>query len=279
MKKIWTKIFLKTSNREKRIVLIKHKKPRISLLGLKLVLFFSIMLIVLWPMLNIRPFILLDKYVYNIKWLKEDHLQKIYNNYNNKIDTTIIDEKSNQALTDKLDPYSVEMFSKADVLFPEIHFIMFFKESSFCKPIEPGHTPTLCTNDIIDIIGFNPNNGSGMKHPYYRPTLSIGPIGDVIKQRKIKLDSKYKRYYNDPHAVFKSPYDHCKDIALWQKYWFKRKGYTPNTALDYIAFLKKVGYNPYDHYYNHPKKGLKALYSDYQAEDFQKKYDKYLVRI
>lgn len=173
-------------------------------------------------------------------------------------------------------PYSVEMFESAGVMFPEIHFIIFFKETSFCKRVSEG-TYSFCSDDINEVLGFYPNNGSGMKHASYRPTTSIGSIGDVIKSRGIVLPNKYKRYYDDPHAVFRSPYDHCVDIALWQNYWMKRKNIYPKTEEEYISFLKKIGYNPYDKYYNHETKGLKSLYRMYKSGSFKNKYNKYLI--
>lgn len=213
----------------------------------------------------------LDKNVYALE-LRESTLNFLYKFYeedNLKEEYVSVPTE----YEDKL--YSVGMFKEAGVMFPEVHFIMHFKETSFCKGLD-GSTPTLCTDDLEEIFGFNPYNGSGMKHPAYRNTYSVGSIGKVLKESGVKLPNKYKHYYNDPHAVYANPYHHCLDIAEWQRYWMERLDYYPKTEKQYIAFLKRVGYNPFDHYYNHPTKGLHALMKMYYSGEFGKKYNKYL---
>lgn len=185
-------------------------------------------------------------------------------------------------------PFSLEMFEAAGVDFPKVHYIIFFKETSFCRGFyNNNRNVSLCSHELIDVLGFNPYNGSGMKYPKHRVKVgmctAVGSIGDITtKNCKYKsgkgsycLPKGYERFYTDPHAVYNSPMDHCIDIGLWQKYWYKKKGYRPKTVDQYIKFLEDVGYNPYDHYYHNKTSGLKTLYEMYNNNQFHKKYDKY----
>lgn len=239
----------------------------------------GVVAIVTTPHLRFTALYLMDAYVSELPF-NEKLLNKIYEKeiINVKQEIFVFDEPKQKENKSELNPYSVEMFKAAGVKFPDVHFLIHFKETSFCRPIGKTSTATLCTDDLIDIIGFNPNNGSGMKHPHYRKTTSIGSIGEVIKRRGIVLPKGYERYYKDPHAVYLTPYDHCVDEKLWQEYWFNRKKTVPQTARAYIAFTKKIGYNPYDHYYNHPRSGLYTLYDRYLTGRFQEEYDKYLIK-
>lgn len=262
--------------REKILIPFPHKRKRRITPLQSLLLIMGVAVIVI-PFLHKNALFLIDRYVTSLPYVSENMLNYIYS-YREKLVNETVEELEVDPITAdvEVNDYSVEMFRQAGVAFPEIHFIMHFKETSFCRPISRGIV-SLCTDDLIDIIGFNPNNGSGMKHPHYRPTKSLGSIGDVIKQRGIKLDPKYKKYYKDPHAVFATPFEHCLDIAMWQNYWFSRKGEIPDTEEEYIEFLRKVGYNPYSKYYDNPRSGLYALYNMYLTGKFQETYDKYLI--
>lgn len=195
----------------------------------------------------------------------EGQINKLLTNVHRRIDPAI-----------EARPYSIEMLDAAGVMFPKIHFIMVFKETSFCRRVSEGAI-TFCSDDISSVLKFNPNNASGMKHATRRPTTSIGSIGDVVKDLNITLEPKYKRFYDDPHAVYRSPYEHCIDIAIWQRYLMKAYNRYPKTEEEYIDFLKLAGYNPFDKYYNHSSKGLFSLKRMYDKGSFQKRYNKYLL--
>lgn len=226
--------------------------------------------IVLVPIVH-RSLYLLDRDIVQIEAVGERFVNFLYKSYDSNYSRPEVPRIATE-YEDKL--YSVDMFRDAGVMFPEVHFIIHFKETSFCRPMDGG-IATLCTDDLEEVLGFNPYNGSGMKHPAYRKTYSMGSIGSVLKSMDRKLPAKYAYYYKDPHATYANPFHHCLDIALWQEYWMSRK-YYPKTEADYIAFLQKVGYNPYDNYYNDPKKGLKVLLKQYYDGTFKVKYNKYL---
>ena len=185
-------------------------------------------------------------------------------------------------------PFSLEMFKEAKVDFPEIHYIIFFKETSFCRGFyNNNRSVSLCSHELIEVLGFNPYNGSGMKYPSHRVKVgkctAAGSIGMITTKNcnskagkgSYCLPKGYERFYSDPHAVYSTPMDHCVDIRLWQEYWYEKKGYKPRTVEEYIKFLEDVGYNPYDHYYHNKTSGLITLYKMYMDKEFNKKYDKY----
>lgn len=256
---------------KKKKILIPHNRS-VDPIGSGFVL--SIISVLLVFVLH-EPLLVMSKYVLN----KYSEIQQFENFKTEASDTN--SEPPSLNIRFELDsaiasrPYSVEMHEAAGVMFPEIHFIMLFKETSFCRRVSEG-SYSFCSDDINTVLGFYPNNGGGMKLATKRPTTALTSIGKFIKSRGIVLEPKYKRYYNDPHAVYRSPFEYCIDVALWQQYLMKAYNYYPKNELEYISFLKRAGYNPFDHYYNHPKKGLRALYNMYKTGRFQKKYNKYI---
>jgi hypothetical protein len=241
-----------------------------------LTMFFSLSM----PVIRFNVLVFIDK---NVKTLpvKEELLNKIYSyskNIINKEETNLV-IKPYDTNIDSLNPYSIEMLEHAGVKFPLVHFLMFFKETSFCREVDRsrGQNYTFCSKQVEKAFGFSPNNGGGMKYPSYRETKAINPIGKELKKRGVVLSNRDKKYYNDPHCAFESPYQYCLDLAMWQNYWFERKNKVPTTDFEYIEFLREVRYNPYSHYYD-SNTGLYTLYSMYQKGTFQEKYNKYLLK-
>lgn len=180
--------------------------------------------------------------------------------------------------------YTVDLLKQEGVKFPYIHgVIMLLKETSFCRDETERGVPTLCSsnwNHIFPensgITHWNPYNYSGMKHPSNRKTTSVGSIGNILRHMEVRYGFRVVEPYrsfliNDPHAVFMSPRDHAKDLALWQKSRLKR--FKPaKTDSEYIEQLRAAGYNPFSKYYDHPTRGLYALLRSYKSGEFSEKY-------
>lgn len=129
--------------------------------------------------------------------------------------------------------------------FPLVAYYKHFKETSKCRCEYSGNRkPSLCCDKLIDIVGFNPNNVLGMKHPSVRNTTSLGRIGSFTLNES---------YNNDPHAVYESVSSAVKDYVYWQDFVFniakKKNIKIPQNDLEYIWFCERFKYNPKRSYF------------------------------
>lgn len=186
-----------------------------------------------------------------------------------------------------------EDFVNQHVLFPDIHLLILFKETSFCSNEKRDKIrPTLCSYDWGHLFNwdFNPHNYGGIKKPKWRKTTCLESIGEYVTRLVYQGyldgdDPDIKYLMNDPHCIYESKEAFAKDVYYLQNAYFKnaKKNY-PNkfgkfrklsdlSEEDYIDLLKTVGYNPYDKYYYAASSGLYYLLNEYNAGRFQEKYE------
>jgi hypothetical protein len=208
-------------------------------------------------------------------------------------DLFVKEEKLDQSPNFYSNSLTEDVLISQKVLFPHIHILMLFKETSFCSSEKrDGVRPTLCSYNWGEILDwdFNPHNYGGIKKARRRETTCIESIGEYFTRLAYQgyvdsSDQKIKQLMSDPHCIYSDAYSFAKDVRLLQLDYFKSaKKYHKNkfghfrhlsdlNDYEYIELLRTIGYNPYAKYYDAKDLGLYDLLDDYYDGEFQAKYE------